>query len=66
MKKLFRSMALPAATVAIALAMTGRVPASQMLAQAAEGGWFPFKIPGLTTGSVTPAAPLPANCSCSI
>jgi membrane-bound lytic murein transglycosylase B len=59
MKKLFRSMALPAATVAIALAMTGRVPASQMLAQAAEGGWFPFKIPGLTTGSVTPAAPLP-------
>jgi membrane-bound lytic murein transglycosylase B len=59
MKKLFRSMALPAATAAIALAMTGQVPASQMLAQAAEGGWFPFKIPGLTTGSVTPAAPLP-------
>jgi membrane-bound lytic murein transglycosylase B len=59
MKKLFRSMALPAATVAIALAMTGQVPAGQALAQAAEGGWFPFKIPGLTTGSVTPAAPLP-------
>jgi membrane-bound lytic murein transglycosylase B len=59
MKKLFRSMALPAATVAIALAMIGQVPAGQALAQAAEGGWFPFKIPGLTTGSVTPAAPLP-------
>jgi len=59
MKILFRSMALPAAAVAITLAVSGQVPAGQALAQAAEGGWFPFKIPGLTTGSVTPAVPLP-------
>ena len=33
--------------------------AGPALAQAGDGSWFPFKIPGLTTGSVTPAAPLP-------
>jgi hypothetical protein len=44
-----------AVAAAITLALTG-----QVLAQAAEGGgWFPFRIPGLTTGSVTPSAPLP-------
>jgi membrane-bound lytic murein transglycosylase B len=37
----------------------GQVSTGQVLAQASEGSWFPFKIPGLTTGSVTPAAPLP-------
>jgi membrane-bound lytic murein transglycosylase B len=39
---------------AISLALAGEV-----LAQAGDGSWFPFKIPGLTTGSVTPAAPPP-------
>jgi lytic murein transglycosylase len=42
------------AVAAITLALAG-----QALAQASDGSWFPFKIPGLTTGSVTPAAPLP-------
>jgi lytic murein transglycosylase len=42
------------AAAAITLALAG--PA---LAQASDGSWFPFKLPGLTTGSVTPAAPLP-------
>ncbi len=56
MTRLFSSTARLGAAAAIALAMTG-----QVLAQAAEGGggWFPFKIPGLTTGSVAPSAPLP-------
>jgi lytic murein transglycosylase len=42
------------AAAAITLALAG--PA---LAQASDGSWFPFKLPGLSTGSVTPAAPLP-------
>src|ERR1700688_3921009 len=55
MTGLFRSTGRFGAAAAIGLAMTG-----QVLAQAAEGGgWFPFKIPGLTTGSVTPSVPLP-------
>ena len=55
MTRLFRSIGRLVAAAAIALAMSG-----QALAQAAEGGgWFPFKIPGLTTGSVAPSAPLP-------
>jgi membrane-bound lytic murein transglycosylase B len=54
MTRLFRSTGLLSAAAAITLAMSG-----QVLAQAAEGSWFPFKIPGLTTGSVSPAAPLP-------
>jgi membrane-bound lytic murein transglycosylase B len=51
--RLFRSKSLLGAAAAITLALAGEV-----LAQ--EGSWFPFKIPGLTTGSVTPAAPPPA------
>jgi membrane-bound lytic murein transglycosylase B len=55
MTELFRSTGRLGAAAAIALALTG-----QVLAQAAEGGgWFPFKFPGLTTGSVAPSAPLP-------
>jgi lytic murein transglycosylase len=55
MTRLFRHTGRLGAAAAIALALTG-----QVLAQAAEGGgWFPFKIPGLTTGSVAPSAPLP-------
>ncbi len=52
-------MRLLGAAAAITLAMAGPVPAGQVLAQATDGSWFPFKIPGLTTGSVTPSAPLP-------
>jgi membrane-bound lytic murein transglycosylase B len=33
--------------------------AAPVLAQSTGGSWFPFKIPGLTTGSVAPAAPQP-------
>jgi membrane-bound lytic murein transglycosylase B len=34
--------------------------AAPVLAQSTDGSWFPFKIPGLTTGSVAPAvAPQP-------
>ena len=44
----------------LALLLAGQVVAAPAWAQAADGGWFPFKIPGLTTGSVAPAAPLPA------
>jgi membrane-bound lytic murein transglycosylase B len=52
---MFRSMGLLGVAAAITVAM-----AAPVLAQAGEGSWFPFKIPGLTTGSVTPAAtPLP-------
>jgi membrane-bound lytic murein transglycosylase B len=40
--------------------LAGQVVAVPAWAQAGDGSWFPFKIPGLTTGSVTPAAPLPA------
>jgi membrane-bound lytic murein transglycosylase B len=47
-----------AIAAAISLALAGPV-----LAQAAGGSWFPFKFPGLTTGSVTPAAPAPAQSS---
>src|SRR6202008_2613025 len=43
-----------AAAAAIALG------AAPLLAQSRDGSWFPFKIPGLTTGSVAPAvAPQP-------
>jgi membrane-bound lytic murein transglycosylase B len=60
MQKLLRSTGLLGAAAAISLAMICALPAGQVLAQGAEGGWFPFKIPGLTTGSVTPpAASLP-------
>jgi membrane-bound lytic murein transglycosylase B len=55
MQKSFRSMIRLGAAAAISLAM-----ATPVLAQAGDGSWFPFKIPGLTTGSVTPTAPLPA------
>jgi lytic murein transglycosylase len=55
MTRLFRSLSLLGGAAAITLAMAG-----QLLAQAAEESWFPFKIPGLTTGSVSPAAPQPA------
>ena len=48
-----RSISLLGAAATISFALAG-----QALAQA-DGSWFPFKIPGLTTGSVTPAAPLP-------
>ena len=55
MTGLFRHMGRLAVAAAVTCALTG-----QVLAQAAGGGgWFPFKIPGLTTGSVTPSAPLP-------
>jgi membrane-bound lytic murein transglycosylase B len=40
--------------------LAGQVVAVPAWAQAGDGSWFPFKIPGLTTGSVTPSAPLPA------
>jgi membrane-bound lytic murein transglycosylase B len=59
MTRLFRSLARLGAAMALTLAMAGQVPAGQVLAQAREGSWFPFKIPGLTTGSVTPTDPLP-------
>src|ERR1700726_588169 len=69
MKRLFRSLSLRCVAAAITIVMAGQVLAGQVLAgqvlagqvlaQAAEGSWFPFKIPGLTTGSVTPTAPLP-------
>src|SRR6266481_4249922 len=55
MTSLFRSVSLLGVAAAITLAISG-----QVLAQAADWSWFPFRIPGLTTGSVTPAAPLPA------
>jgi hypothetical protein len=55
MTRLFGTVHLLGAAAAITLALAG--PA---VAQAADGSWFPFKIPGLTTGSVTPGAPLPA------
>jgi lytic murein transglycosylase len=55
MQKSFRSMIRLGAAAAISLAV-----ATPVLAQAGDGSWFPFKIPGLTTGSVTPTAPLPA------
>jgi membrane-bound lytic murein transglycosylase B len=54
MTRLFGTVHLLGAAAAITLALAG--PA---VAQAADGSWFPFKIPGLTTGSVTPGAPLP-------
>src|SRR3984893_14350225 len=59
MTRWLRSLKALVATVAITLTMAGQGMAGQVLAQASEGSWFPFKIPGLTTGSVTPAAPLP-------
>jgi lytic murein transglycosylase len=60
MQTLLRSIGRPSAAAAITLAMICQLPAGQAVAQGAEGGWFPFKIPGLTTGSVTPpAASLP-------
>ena len=40
------------AAAVISLAMAWQVQAGQVLAQA-DGSWFPFKIPGLTTGSVS-------------
>jgi lytic murein transglycosylase len=55
----FRSLGLVGATAAIILAIGGPLAAGQVLAQASGGSWFPFSLPGLTTGSVTPAAPLP-------
>jgi len=54
MTRLSRSLKLFGAATAIGLALAGHA-----LAQAGDGSWFPFKIPGLTTGSVTTAAPLP-------
>jgi membrane-bound lytic murein transglycosylase B len=41
-----------AAAVALAVLVAVSTPLS------AQDSWFPFKIPGLTTGSVTPAAPV--------
>src|ERR1700719_3518703 len=54
MTRMIRSISLLGVAAALTLAVSG-----QVLAQAADGSWFPFKIPGLTTGSVTPTAPLP-------
>jgi membrane-bound lytic murein transglycosylase B len=59
MTQLFRSMGSMGAAAAIALAMLVAGAAGPAWAQAADGGWFPFKIPGLTTGSVAPTAPVP-------
>jgi membrane-bound lytic murein transglycosylase B len=53
MAKSFRFLTLLGTAAALALASAGPV-----LAQAADRSWFPFTIPGLTTGSVTPAAPV--------
>src|ERR1700726_4897447 len=71
MKRLFRSLSLRCVAAAITIVMAGQVLAGQVLAgqvlagqvlaEAAEGSWFPFKIPGLTTGSITPAASQPAT-----
>jgi membrane-bound lytic murein transglycosylase B len=51
-----RSIKHAGVAAAITVALSG-----QVLAQAAGGnaggGWFPFHLPGLTTGSVNPAAP---------
>jgi peptidoglycan lytic transglycosylase B len=62
MTRSFRFMGPPRAAAALALAvlLAGQVFAAPAWAQAGDGGWFPFKLPGLTTGSVTPAAPLPS------
>jgi membrane-bound lytic murein transglycosylase B len=52
MLRFLRSM--PGAAVAIGLAVAAPAVAQ---AQSSGGSWFPFKLPGLTTGSVGPAAP---------
>jgi membrane-bound lytic murein transglycosylase B len=54
MRRLFRSLSRLGAAGAITFAVTGQVWAQ------ADGSWFPFKLPGLTTGSITPTAPQPA------
>src|SRR5215469_14553410 len=46
----------PRAAAAIGLAIA--TPAVGQ-AQSSSGSWFPFKLPGLTTGSVGPAVPAP-------
>jgi membrane-bound lytic murein transglycosylase B len=56
MAKSFRFLTLLGTAAALALASAGPV-----LAQAADRSWFPFTIPGLTTGTVTPAAPVQAQ-----
>jgi membrane-bound lytic murein transglycosylase B len=55
MAKSVRLLTLWSAVAAVALA------AAPVLAQSSGGSWFPFKIPGLTTGTVTPAAPAPVQ-----
>jgi lytic murein transglycosylase len=55
---------LSAAAITFALAGPQQVLAQAVLAQQqrmaqADGSWFPFRIPGLTTGSVSSGAPLP-------
>ena len=52
MVKSVRLLTLFAAAAALALAATVAA-----FAQSSDGSWFPFRIPGLTTGSVAPAAP---------
>jgi lytic murein transglycosylase len=47
-----RSIKHAGAAAAITVALGG-----QVWAQASNGGWFPFNLPGLTTGSINPAAP---------
>jgi membrane-bound lytic murein transglycosylase B len=45
----------------LAAAAATALAATPVLAQSTDGSWFPFKIPGLTTGSVAPpVAPEPA------
>jgi peptidoglycan lytic transglycosylase B len=52
-----------------AIALTGAVmagpTADKSLAQGGGTGWFPFKLPELTTGSITPATPAPPATSSS-
>ena len=51
-----RSIKHAGAVAAVTVALSGQVLTQQVLAQAASGSWFPFRLPGLTTGSVTPTA----------
>jgi len=55
MAKSVRLLSLCAGAAALALAAT------VAFAQSPDGSWFPFKLPGLTTGTVTPAAPAPVQ-----
>ncbi len=60
MARLHRLVTTLAATALITAAMAG-----PSFAQGGGTGWFPFKLPDLTTGSITPAAPPSGEASSS-